>query len=82
MGKVIKDGDLLNAMEMMLDYEPTVYGFNGHYYNTNLYATDDKFDVHTLDGAEGKIWTDNCIDENKLETKQVEWLKSALHLYY
>ena len=28
MKKVIKDSDILRGMEMMLDYEPTVYGFS------------------------------------------------------
>lgn len=83
MGKIVKDSDLLNAMEMFLDYESTVYGFNGHYYNTNLYETDrNEFDVHSLDSKEGKIWMDNSINEASLDPKQVESLKASLYLYY
>ena len=61
--KIIKDSDLLRGMEMMVDYEPTVYGYNGHYYYTNLSEKsaairDDfkRFDEHSLDETQGKIW--------------------------
>ena len=87
--KVIKDSDILRAMEMMVDYEPTVYGYNGHYYYTNLAEEsaiiDDhthRFDEHSLDDNQGIIWQDNSLDENNLEEKQVEWLKKAFWLYY
>lgn len=87
--KVIKDSDLLMAMEMMVDYEPTVYGHNGHYYYTNLAEesasiTEDtpNYDEHQLDDTQGKMWIDNSLDEDNLEEKQVEWLKKALWLYY
>ena len=89
MKKVIKDSDLLAGMEMMLDYEPVVYGFNGHYYYTNLAEesasiTEDtpNYDEHQLDSEQGKIWKDNSLDENKLEDSQTEWIKNALWLYY
>ncbi len=94
MTKKIKDSDLLMGMEMMLDYEPTVYGFNGHYYYTNLSEesasiTDTtvedpafNYDEHELDDEQGKIWVDNSLNENNLEEDQVKWLKKALWLYY
>lgn len=87
--KIIKDSDMLRCMEMMLDYEPTVYGYNGHYYYTNLAEEsaiiDDhthRFDEHSLDDTQGKIWVDNSLDENNLEESQVKWLKKALWTYY
>lgn len=87
--KVIKDSDLLRGMEMMLDYEPVVYGYSQHYYYTNLAEesaaiTEDthRFDEHSLDEEYGKMWKDNCLDENNLEDSQVEYLKNALWLYY
>ena len=87
--KLIKDSDLLRGMEMMLDYEPVVYGYSQHYYYTNLSEEsaiiDDhthRFDEHSLDDTQGKIWLDNSLDENNLEESQVEYLKKALWMYY
>ena len=89
MAKRIKDSDLLRAMEMMVDYEPTVYGYNGHYYYTNLSEesaaiTEEthRYDEHSLDSTQGKMWVDNSLDEGNLEPSQVEWLKKALWTYY
>lgn len=87
--KIIKDSDLLRGMEMMVDYEPTVYGFNGHYYYTNLAEESasitentTNYDEHQLDETQGKIWLDNSLDKNNLKEPQVEWIKKALWLYY
>ena len=70
-------------------YLPTVYGYNGHYYYTNLSEEsaiiDDhthRYDEHSLDDTQGKIWIDNSLDENKLSEAQAEYLKKALWLYY
>jgi hypothetical protein len=41
-----------------------------------------RFDEHSLDDTQGKIWIDNSLDENNLEESQVEYLKKALWLYY
>ena len=89
MAKRIKDRDLLRAMEMMVDYEPTVYGYNGHYYYTNLSEesaaiTEEthRYDEHSLDSTQGKMWVDNSLDEGNLKPSQVEWLKKALWTYY
>ena len=82
-GKNISDGDLLMAMQMMVDYEPVVYGHTGHYYNTNLYATDrNEFDEHSLDEEEGKMWIENSLNKDALEDKQFEYLKNALWMYH
>ena len=77
----ILDRDILMASEMMLDYEPTVYGYNPKHANYNNYMLSD-FDPHSLDGEQGKMYTDNSLDELNLESKDVEYLKAALWLYY
>lgn len=88
MKKVIKDSDLLRGMEMMLDYEPVVYGYSQHYYYTNLSEEssiiDDhthRFDEHSLDSTQGEIWKDMSLDKNNLTDSQVEYLKNALWLW-
>ena len=87
--KLIRDRDLLMGMEMMVDYEPVVYGYSQHYYYTNLSEEsaiiDDhthRFDEHSLDDVYGKMWKDNSLDENNLEDSQVKYLQNALWLYY
>ena len=86
--KVIRDSDLLRGMEMMLDYEPVVYGYSQHYYYTNLCEesaaiTEEthRFDEHSLDDTQGEMWKDMSLDKDNLTDSQVEYLKNALWLW-
>ena len=79
MSKKVTDGDILRAMEMMVDYEPTVYGFKPNYYNTNLLYMG--FDEHSMDEKEGKMFIDNSFD-NRLSDEAKEYLTKALWLWY
>lgn len=85
---IIKDGDILNAMEMFIDYGPSVYGFNGHYYNLAPYqfiSSENNVDLvsieEDIDGKSGEIWMNGSLDTDRLTEEQVEYLKKALWLY-
>lgn len=85
MSKILKDSDLLMAMEMFLDYEPIVYGYDLQYFNSTLDVEDNEnkyFFPSELDDVQGKLYIDNSLNEDNLEDNQVEWLKKALYLYY
>ena len=79
MGKKVGDGDILRAMEMMVDYESTVYGFKPNYHNYSLSYMG--FDEHSLDEKEGKMFIDESFDE-RLSDESKEYLKNALWLWY
>ena len=80
--KIIYDSDILNAMQMMEGYEPVVYGFTGHYYPRTSYLIDGMMDLSELDSKQGEMWKDSAFDDKRLEESQIEYLKSALWMWY
>lgn len=80
---IVRDGDLLNAVEMFLDYGSSVYGFNGHYYNMNRYqVNEDLVNISDeIDAKQGKLWMGNSLNEDRLSDEQTKWLKNAIWLY-
>lgn len=80
--KIIYDSDILNAMQMMEGYEPVVYGFTGHYYPRTSYLIDGMMELSELDSEQGEMWKDSAFDDKRLGESQIEYLKSALWMWY
>lgn len=72
------DSDLLDAMQMMVDYESVVYGFNGKEALRSSYLIDGQ-DLSKSEEC-SDLWLDNSLRET-LEDGAKEYLKSALWLY-